>query len=57
MKKLLLILILTFSFQVLTKADDLKVINNKTYCGFLKYDSGAVFRIQTTFRINEENLV
>ena len=54
---LLLVLVLTFNFQSWTKADDIKVINNKTYCGCLKYDSGAVFRIQTIFRINEENLV
>ena len=57
MRVFITVLVLIFSLQSLTKADDVKVINNKTYCGFLKYDSGVVFRIQTTFRINEENLV
>ena len=51
------ILFLLLSFQSCTKADDIKVINNKTYCGFLKYNSGAVFRIQTTFKVNKENFV
>ena len=58
---LVCLIVLIFSLQSWTKASQLSLSKEAiktiegSYCGYLVYQSGAKFRIISTFRVNEQN--